>query len=170
MSAVALALPTHFFYLPLWETIDFLSWSYLYDGNQHCSADIFPTWVLSTELTLFLADATARTSVITVSCTIDMDPCILGDGVGNRWFQIELGINSFSLNRWTKIHEKFNFSDADLTIITNSVTNIALFQLIRLYSADPWFAPSQWETSLQSNACLSLAGHKPRISPVNSPD
>ena len=36
----------------------------LYDDNQHCSVDISPTWVLNTEITLFLADATARGSVI----------------------------------------------------------------------------------------------------------
>ena len=108
-------------YFPLWETTDFffilvlpiwwqpaLLWRY------------FPTWVLSTKITLFLADATARGSVISVSCTIDMDLCILDD-----YFKLNLNLASshFTLTVLVQFTtRRTTFSYTDLTITTNSVT------------------------------------------------
>ena len=85
VSAVAQVLLAQFI-LRCGRPLIFFTWFYLYGGNQQGSVDIFPTWVLSTEITFFLTDASAQGSVITVSCTIDMDHCILDDGVRNKPF------------------------------------------------------------------------------------
>ena len=51
-------------------------------------------------------------------------------------------------------------------VLTHAVRNLFILGNIRI-RADSRFAPSQWETLLQSNA-VSLAGRKPRISPENA--
>ena len=55
--------------------------------------------------------------------------------------------------------------DKDYTDISSKYLHASFYSAVIISRADSSLAPSQWEMSLQSNASLSLAGCKPRISP-----